>query len=337
MQQKHIYIIYTGGTIGMQPSKKGYVPSKGFIAKQMAKMPEFSHLTMPRYTIHEYENPVDSANMTPAHWQQIGEDIARVYDQYDGFVILHGTDTMAYTASALSFSLENLSKPVILTGSQLPLSEIRNDARSNLINAILLTGLYEIPEVCIYFNNKLFRGNRARKISATRFSAFESPNFPTLISIGTEINPKKNLWLKKPDKDFKLNFLNSVSLAHLNLFPGFSADMLAKILQAPLQTLIIASYGSGNAPNNQAHFLRLLQEANQRDIIVINCSQCIEGQVNMHQYATGNALNEVGVISGQDMTPEAIIGKLHYLFSQDLSVAEIKQQLSLNLRGELTA
>jgi L-asparaginase len=334
--RKKIYIAYTGGTIGMQPSKQGYIPAKGFIASQMAKMPELQHSDMPSYTIKEYQPLIDSSNMTPKEWMTIARDIEKVYEEYDGFIILHGTDTMAYTASALSFLLENLNKPVIVTGSQIPLAEIRNDARQTLITALLLASHYKIPEVCLYFGHRLFRGNRARKISAQSFTAFESPNFPALIEVGIHIKENKNLWLKPTQKKLKLHTLKETSIVCLRFFPGMSANLLEHLFTTPIQALILETFGSGNAPDNQPLLLAALKKATENGVIIVNCTQCVKGNVDMTQYATGNALQAAGVISAGDMTPEAVIGKLYFLLSQNISPAKIKLQLQKNLRGELS-
>lgn len=334
--KKRVYIAYTGGTIGMNLSDKGFIPTYGFITEQMNRMPELKHPDMPDYTVFEYETLLDSSNMTPENWNRIAQDIANRYGDYDGFIILHGTDTMAYTASALSFMLGNLKKPVILTGSQLPLAEIRTDAYATLVTTLLLASRYPIPEVCIYFNNKLLRGNRARKMNTHDFNAFGSPNYPALATIGIDIKTREKLWLSPNNTPFKLELIKPTSLAYLRLFPGMSVNILEKILQLPLQGLVLETYGSGNAPNNPTQFLEILNHATTRDIVIMNCSQCIQGGVNMHSYATGNALYKAGVISGYDMTPETTLAKLYYLFSKGLDTPEIKKQMQACLRGELS-
>jgi L-asparaginase len=273
--------------------------------------------------------------MTPKDWNKMGEYIQKHYDDYDGFVILHGTDTMSYTASALSFMLENLKKPVILTGSQLPLFETRNDARENLINAILIAGNYNIPEVCVLFNNKLFRGNRSTKIDASSFDAFVSPNFPTLSKIGTHIRVRFDLLQKTNDKPLELQTINSPIINTLRIFPGLSVNMLESYFQMPLNALVLETYGVGNAPED-SHFLSVIQQATERGIVVVNCSQCDYAKVRMSDYATGSALLTAGVISGGDMTIEAAVAKLFYLFSKDLSLDDVKSHMIKNLRGELT-
>lgn len=334
--KKRIYIAYTGGTIGMKLSEKGYIPTRGFITEQMTRMPELQHSDMPEYTIFEYETLLDSSNMTPENWNIIAQDIANRYEDYDGFIILHGTDTMAYTASALSFMLGNLKKPVILTGSQLPLAEIRTDAYATLVTTLLIASRYPVPEVCIYFNNKLLRGNRARKMNTHDFNAFGSPNYPALATIGIDIKTREKLWLSLNNTPFKLKLIKPTSLAYLRLFPGMSVDILEKILQLPLQGLVLETYGSGNAPNNPSRFLEILDHATARNIVIMNCSQCVQGGVNMRTYATGNSLHKAGVISGYDMTPEATLAKLYYLFSKGLETPEIKKQMQACLRGELS-
>lgn len=332
-KQKSICILATGGTISMQKTAHGYTP--GYLLAAMEKIPELQNPDMPHYVIHEFENPIDSANMTLSHWQQIGEHIKKHYDNYDGFVVLHGTDTMSYTASALSFMFEHLNKPIILTGSQLPLFETRNDARENLINALWIAGNYVIPEVCVYFNNKLFRGNRSSKIDASSFSAFASPNFPTLGKVGTDIRIRRDLLLKEPKEPMQLQVLQNLDVSILRIFPGMSLEITRQLLQPPLQALILQTFGVGTAPE-EARFLDILQDAVQRDVIILNCSQCAYAKVRMSDYAAGSALMNIGVISGADMTIEASLAKLFYLYSKKLPVPEIKKRMMLNLRGELT-
>jgi L-asparaginase len=333
--QKTVFILCTGGTISMQRSAQGYTPAPGNLEKSMSKIPEFKNPDMPNYTVQEYGAPIDSANMTPDHWIQIGEDILKNYDNYDGFVVLHGTDTMAYTASALSFMLENLGKPVIITGSQLPLFETRNDARENLINAILLAGNSRVPEVCIYFNNKLFRGNRCKKVDATSFSAFSSPNFPALGKVGTDVVIRNHLLRHAPKAPLHLQLVHTVSMGVLRLFPGISLDMLRHFLRPPLQALVLETYGLGTA-SEDPNFLDIIRRSVDEGMVIVNCSQCLTAKVKMREYAAGTTLMNAGVISGGDMTTEAALAKLFYLFSKELSLSEIKNQMTVDLRGELT-
>jgi L-asparaginase len=319
----------------MRPSKQGFVPVSGFLTSTLAKMPEFHRSEMPEFTIHEYDDLIDSSDMSPSDWQQIADDIQRNYAKYDGFIILHGTDTMAYTASALSFMLENLSKPVIVTGSQIPLAELRSDGQVNLLNALYIAANYPIPEVSLYFNNKLYRGNRSRKIDADGFEAFGSPNFSPLLTAGINIEVVAGKVKAPITHELNVCKVTSQPVGVVTLYPGISADVIRNTLQQPVKALILLSYGVGNAPQNPA-LLAQLAEAEANNIIVLNCTQCVSGKVNMTGYANGHVLREVGVVSGNDMTPEAALAKLHYLLSKELPTKEIKRQLLRNLRGELS-
>ena len=334
--KKNILIINTGGTISSVKSAHGYEPAQGYVASALAKIPALSHPDMPNYVIKEYQPLLDSSNMTVSDWNCIAADIANEYDNFDGFVIFHGTDTMAYTASALSFMLENLSKAVILTGSQIPLSEVRNDAVDNVITSLWLCAHEPINEVCVYFNQNLLRGNRAQKVSAEQFNAFDSPNFPHLATIGIDIELNTPLLLAPATASFRLQTINPHFIANFRLFPGFSTDVLAYILRQPLRGLILETYGAGNAQNNDPRFLSLLEDACQRGVVIVNCSQCQHGRVEMNQYATGYTLKQAGLISGHDMTPEAAHCKLLYLLSKYTDIADIKRLMEQVLCGELS-
>jgi L-asparaginase len=334
--KKRVLIINTGGTISCQKTTDGYQPVIGHVEKALTNIAALSDPAMPDYVIHEYNPLLDSSNMTVQDWNRIATDISQNYSKYDGFVVFHGTDTMAYTASALSFMLEHLNKPVILTGSQIPLSEIRNDAIDNVITSLWLCANQPIPEVCIYFNQQVLRGNRSQKVSTQGFNAFNSPNYPHLAKVGINIEIDKNLIQPAPTKPFKLQTITPHFIANFRLFPGFMTDVLDYLLNQPIRGLILETYGAGNAPNQDDKLLSRLKEACAQGIVIVNCSQCQEGRVEMTQYATGHALKEAGLISGLDMTPEAAHCKLLYLFSKPLSIETIKQKMEMNLCGELT-
>lgn len=333
---KKILILNTGGTISAIKSAQGYIPLVGYISQALANINALQHPDMPQYIIKEYQPLLDSSNMTVSDWNKIATDIAQHYDEVDGFVIFHGTDTLSYSATALSFMLENLSKPVILTGSQIPLSEARNDAFDNIFTSLWLCAHEPLTEVCIYFDQCLLRGNRSQKVSTQRFRAFDSPNFPHLSDIGINISLKKNLLRAPADVPFRLQLIDKHLVANVRLFPGFEVSILDHILQQPIDGLILETYGIGNAPNHNPRFLQLLKEATDRGVVIVNCSQCVHGHVDMSQYATGGTLKDAGLISGQDMTLEAAHCKLLYLLSKYSDKATIRSLMETNLCGELS-
>jgi L-asparaginase len=335
MQKKSIYVAYTGGTIGMQRSDNGYIPVSGHLQRQLALMPEFHRPEMPDFTIHEYTPLIDSSDMTPEDWQHIANDIQQNYDLHDGFVILHGTDTMAFTASALSFMLENLAKPVVVTGAQIPLAELRSDGQTNLLNALYLAANYPVNEVSLFFNNKLFRGNRTTKAHADGFDAFASPNLSVLLEAGIHIRRIVSVELPVNHGPLIVHNITPQPIGVVTIYPGISGAVVRNFLLQPVKALILRSYGVGNAPQ-KAELLDEFKNASNRGIVVVNLTQCISGKVNMEGYATGNALAHAGVISGFDMTVEAALTKLHYLLSQSLSPEDIRRLMQRNLRGELT-
>jgi len=334
--KKKVYIAYTGGTIGMKPSSNGFVTERGYFTRQIESYPELYHSEMPEFELHEYEHLIDSADITPQDWYHISQDIESKFNDFDGFIVLHGTDTMAYTASALSFMFEDLSKPVIVTGSQIPWSEMRSDGKDNLVTSLVLAANYNIPEVGLFFHNRLYRGNRARKLDATGFYAYQSPNFPALVEVGTKIDVKYDLLLKDPEKMLRVRHIAPPKVVVLSLFPGFPSHILKSIFESDIQGLVLMTYGMGNAPSEDKEMLKLLEQASNKGVIIVNCTQCNKGIVDMNGYATGKALLNIGVINGFDMTPEATMTKLSYLLSCDLKIDEMKQLMQTSLRGELT-
>ncbi|MEY2870019.1 MAG: hypothetical protein RIR01_2522 [Bacteroidota bacterium] len=336
-----ILLIYTGGTIGMRKDLKTGALKVFNFSKLLQRIPELKQLDCEIETI-SFQNPIDSSNMKPEKWAEIVEIITANYSGFDGFVVLHGSDTMSYTASALSFMLENLSKPVILTGSQLPIGDLRTDAKENLITAIQIASLQEnnkpvITEVCLYFEYKLYRGNRTTKINAEHFKAFASPNYPALIESGVYLNLKSELFLvHNPAMDLVVHKDLDTNVVILKLFPGINKNVLSAIIGIPnLRGIVLETYGSGNATTEE-WFLDSIQQAIAKGIYVVNVTQCSGGSVNMGQYETSSDLKKIGVLSGKDITTEAAITKLMFLLSQNIAVEDFKMMFEKSLRGEMT-
>ena len=322
-----VLLIYTGGTIGMiENPETGALENFDFdhLLKHVPELKRFNY----RISSYQFDPPIDSSDMEPLYWAKLVKIINYNYDYFDGFVILHGTDTMAYTASALSFMLENLSKPVILTGSQLPIGTLRTDGKENLIM---------VPEVCIFFENHLMRGNRTTKINAENFNAFRSFNYPALARVGIHIKYEPNL-IHKPDptKALKPHYLFDTNVVILTLFPGIQESIITSLLHVEgLKAVVLKTFGSGNAPQ-KPWFIEQLKAATERGIIIVNITQCSSGAVEMERYETGIQLLQAGVISGYDSTPECAVTKLMFLLGHGLSNKEIRYKMNSCLIGEIT-
>ena len=340
MNNPTILIIYTGGTIGMVKNPEtGALQPYHFedIYKLMPVLRNFDY----KLESVSFDPLIDSSNVTPSFWVKLATVIEENYEKYDGFVVLHGTDTMSYSASMLSFMLENLNKPVIFTGSQLPMGVVRTDGRDNFINAIEIAaaqieGTPLVPEVAIYFENKLMRGNRTNKFNAENFNAFLSGNYPPLAEVGVHIRYNTDLILKPNFRKLKVNKNLDNSVLILKLFPGIAEIVVKSALNiVGLKGIILETYGAGNAPTD-AWFIEALTEAINKGIVIYNVTQCKGGAVDMGKYETSMKLSQIGVIGGYDITTESAIAKMMYLFGQGFNGDEIKRLLMVPLRGELT-
>jgi len=337
----NILLIYTGGTIGMiKDSETGALRAFDF-DNLLVRIPELNLLDCNIVTT-SFEEPIDSSNMEPKYWVDIAEIIQDNYDSCDGFVVLHGSDTMSYTASALSFMLEHLAKPVVFTGSQLPIGDLRTDAKENLITSIQVASLQHynkpvIKEVCLYFEYKLYRANRTTKLNAEHFEAFDSLNYPDLAESGVHLKVN-NEYLFKPNlrKNLIIHKALDENIALVKLFPGISERLLQSIFNTPnLKGVILETYGAGNC-TTQDWFVSLLKETINKGVHIINVTQCSGGSVMMGQYETSEKLKKIGLVSGKDITTEAAICKLMYLLGQDISPKLFKTIYETSLRGEMT-
>jgi lysophospholipase len=356
-----ILVVYTGGTIGMVHSENGYIPQKSIFISTLRSNPRFhdsyeyerrlcdknfksDYLITPIsfygkriiYTIIEMDPLLDSSCMNANNWVTIAQVVEEKYHFYDGFVILHGTDTMPYTASILSFLFENLQKPVIITGSQVPMGEVRTDAVDNLLGAITIAGHFDIPEVTLYFDNKLFRGNRTIKQDNSSFRAFQSPNMQPLVKAGISFKVNWSLVRRGfAEGRFNVHKTLDMNINTIYFFPGISIEAVVKALEPPTKAVILLTYGAGNIPDNRRDILNALKSANQRGVVLVNVSQCRIGGV-ADTYHTGKILRGCGVVSAVDMTFECALCKLAYLIGKGYSSNEVKHLIGENLRGELT-
>ncbi|KAK4005066.1 L-asparaginase-like isoform X1 [Daphnia magna] len=362
--ESKVLVLYTGGTIGMMRNENGALVPMANALERMIRKAIHLHdekyatarfgagnthkapLALPSlgpdakrilYTIYEYEPLLDSSNMTMDDWINIAKDLRRSYELFDGFVILHGTDTLSYTASALSFMLENLGKTVIVTGSQIPIFEIRSDGRDNFLGALIVAGTYCIPEVCVFFNHKLYRGNRTVKRSNGSLDAFDSPNLPSLAHFGIDVHVEYRSVFRPVTIDrFRVHSILNRNVCLLRLFPSITIQTVRALLHPPIEGIVMQTYGSGNVPSNRLDLIDELRRATKNGVLIINTTQCCHGAVQAI-YETGAALLEAGVIPGADMTPEAALTKLSYVLSKDEWDLETKRQMMMtNLRGELT-
>ena len=336
-----LLIIYTGGTVGMALSRAGDLVPMQF-GRLDRKMPELTRLPF-RLSLLSLPEPIDSSNVTPADWLFLAQLIGRHYADFDGFVVLHGTDTMAYSAAALSYILEHLGKPVVFTGAQLPVGANRSDAQRNLITALEIAaarhpraGTVRVPEVCVFFNDELIRGTRAKKVESQQFAAFKSENYPPLAraGIGLEFDDKSIRLL--PGTRLKVHANLETGVAVLPLFPGITEAVVSAVLHVPgLRGCVLETYGSGNAPT-AAWFLNCLAEARQRGVWLLNVSQCEEGRVVQGKYETSARFAEMGIVGGDDITTEAAVTKLMFVLGLGVSEARTRKLLATDLRGEIT-
>ena len=334
---KKVLIINTGGTIGMKNTNKGYSPVPGFLKEAMTQIADLYREGFPSWELKEMSPLLDSSNMSVEEWNKIAELVYTNYNDFDGFVILHGTDTMAYTASALSFILGGLNKPVVLTGSQIPLSEIRSDGRDNLITSVLIAAQGVAKEVCLYFSGILLRGNRSMKMSADGLVAFDSPNYPHLAEVGIGIKYNTGVILKpKYVEEISYRPFLNVPIGVLKIFPGMQFGLFEEIMTEKLSGIVLETFGAGNIPMGGGDLLPIIKKAYGSGSVITVCSQCPGGTVSLGAYETSSRLKSAGAVSGMDMTTEAAVAKLYHLFSQGLGKGQIKRLMEKNLAGELT-
>lgn len=326
----------------MKPSKRpdgSLAPAAGHLSQMMRDIPELQTAST-TFDLIEYDPLLDSSDMTPADWAKIATDIESHYHAYDGFVVLHGTDTLAYTSSALSFFVEGSRKPIVVTGSQLPFGAPRSDARNNIVTAFQVAAEMppELAQVCVVFGSKILRGNRATKISAAAYDAFDSPRLPELGTVGIELIYNLELALKHPPAELRIqtNPPPNQSIAVVRLFPGFSDQIIRSLCTNPeLKGIVLEAYGTGNGPSRDPDFLDAIASARRQGVVVIVVAQPLEGMVNFGNYAAGSALGQAGAINGRDLTTEAALTKLYYLISLKLQSAEIEERMMRPIAGEM--
>ena len=335
LSSKKVLIIYTGGTIGMKNTEQGYAPVSGYLLGELNKIDDLNRDGMPTWDFVETDTLLDSSNISATEWNNMAKSIVDNYNLYDGFVILHGTDTMAYTASALSFILHGLDKPVVLTGSQIPLCEVRSDARDNLITSIIIAGEGKANEVCLYFGGKLLRGNRSTKTSADHLVAFDSPNYPHLAEVGIEVKYNKGA-LGNFGGNLEYRPFSPVPIGVLKVFPGIQFGLFESIITEKLSGVVLETFGAGNIPGGGDELLPIIKKAFKAGAVVTVCSQCVAGSVSLGTYETSSALKKAGAVSGKDMTTESAVAKLYHLFSMGYTTDQIKVLMEENLAGELT-
>ena len=333
--KKRVCILYTGGTIGMVPGENGYIPAEGRLEDDLAAISDLHKPGMPELELIQFSPLLDSCNVSVAEWNKMGRAIADNYESFDGFVILHGTDTMSYSASALSFMLENLDKPVIFTGAQIPLCEIRSDGYSNIVSAVLIAAEGRVKEVCLYFDGKLLRGCRSTKISSDQFEAFASPNFHSLADVGitVEYHPAE---LPEKAGPFRCREFKDVPVGIIKMFPGIQIKLFESIMTEQLKGVVLETFGAGNIPSGSAgEMIPIIRKAYDNGTLIVVCSQCVQGTVTLGAYETSKTLKDIGAVTGKNMTTEAALTKLIYLFSRCDDIDTIRGKMSENLRGEI--
>lgn len=330
-----VLVLHAGGTIGMVDTPDGSAPVPGALAPHVARIVEFAAGELPEVEFAELDPLIDSSNATPESWLEIARTLFARREAHDGFVVLHGTDTMAYTASALSFLLPDFGKPVVVTGSQIPVARIRSDGRQNLIGALQVAACGGVHEVGLLFGEVLLRGNRSTKVDASGLDAFDSPRHPPLAELGIGIEVNRAL-VREPAASPRLIEGPLGNVAAVRLFPGFSASILANVCQPPLQGLVIEAYGAGNGPSRDEAFLAAIAKATAAGIVVVVVTQCLRGSVQPGAYATGSAMLAAGAVPGYDMTTEAALTKLAVLLGQGLDATEVASLMQVDLAGELS-